>query len=170
MCRRTLIRLDLDEIGSYLQQVRAAGLKAIVRFRYTNEDEGEMDATPARTLHIQSLQSTLIENSDVIFVLQAGSLESTESGIKRIIGVILEHGPNKIHRIAQSWSTKCWLHWPLVAPYSSELRFIVPICLEIHILVMMVAICRGWVFLMIAFLPAIRMWEHIENLPIGIGL
>ena len=63
----------LDEIGSYFQQVRAAGLKAIVRFRYTNEDEGEMDATPARTfLHIQSLQSTLIDNSDVIFVLQAG--------------------------------------------------------------------------------------------------
>lgn len=63
----------LTEIDNYFNQVRDAGLKAILRFRYTDSYEMAADALPAQTLrHVQQLQPILFSHSDIIFVFQAG--------------------------------------------------------------------------------------------------
>ena len=64
---------NLAEIEAYFNQVREAGLKAILRFRYTDSYEGFYDATPEQTLsHVEQLQPILFAHSDIIFVFQAG--------------------------------------------------------------------------------------------------
>ncbi|MGC6511050.1 MAG: DUF4832 domain-containing protein [Myxococcota bacterium] len=75
---RAFVSTDLStealiDIETYFQQVRDAGLKAIVRFRYTNEDISPLDATPTQTIaHIEQLTPLLEAQSDIIFVFQAG--------------------------------------------------------------------------------------------------
>ena len=63
----------INDIESYFQQIRDAGKKAIVRFRYTNEDIGPQDATYDQTMaHVDQLSTLLRAQSDIIFVFQAG--------------------------------------------------------------------------------------------------
>jgi hypothetical protein len=62
----------LDGLGSGLAAARNAGLKVILRFRYSSAI-GEADASKARILeHIGQLAPVLQANADVIAVLQAG--------------------------------------------------------------------------------------------------
>ncbi len=61
----------LKAVGSDLSAARAAGVKLIVRFAYT--DTSSRDATPARVvLHIRQLTPVLNAGADVIATLQAG--------------------------------------------------------------------------------------------------
>lgn len=55
-------------------RMRAAGIKCIVRFAYSDDpDSGAQDANKAQILsHIQQLKPVLLANSDVIAVVQAG--------------------------------------------------------------------------------------------------
>ena len=71
--------LDPATLALYQQQldtVRAAGLKAIVRFVYANTDTG-LDATPQRMMaHMDQLAPLLANNKDVIATVQAGFIGS----------------------------------------------------------------------------------------------
>ncbi|MGM0933143.1 MAG: DUF4832 domain-containing protein [Bacteroidota bacterium] len=62
----------LEMINSDMETVRDAGIKAILRFAYTNEMEGE-DA-PLETVegHVEQLAPVLNSNKDVIAFIQAG--------------------------------------------------------------------------------------------------
>jgi hypothetical protein len=66
----------LEDIASGFTTIRDAGLKAIVRFQYDDGEgypDGANDASEAGILrHIEQLAPVLAENSDVLFVLQAG--------------------------------------------------------------------------------------------------
>lgn len=64
----------LDNMQQDFNAMRAAGVKAVVRFAYTKRQYAPYgDATPARVVsHIKQLESVLKRNSDVIAVVQAG--------------------------------------------------------------------------------------------------
>jgi hypothetical protein len=65
----------LDNIQSDFNNIRIAGLKCIVRFAYSNNQNnvGSIDANKAQILaHIAQLKPVLQANSDVILVVQAG--------------------------------------------------------------------------------------------------
>jgi hypothetical protein len=70
----------LAHIGANLEKVRAAGLKCLLRFAYTDDDPTGRDeeppfgdATKARILeHIAQLRPLLQEHADVIALVQAG--------------------------------------------------------------------------------------------------
>ncbi|HVK55803.1 MAG TPA: DUF4832 domain-containing protein [Burkholderiales bacterium] len=65
-------QVALDFFQSQMQTVRAAGVKAIVRFAYTADPAG-IDAAPAQVAaHLNQLAPYLQGNSDVIYVVQAG--------------------------------------------------------------------------------------------------
>ncbi|GAB3423077.1 DUF4832 domain-containing protein [Flindersiella endophytica] len=62
----------LDQFQQQADTIRAAGLKTILRFAYTQSTEGD-DASPAVvTGHLNQLAPYLQRNSDVIAVVQAG--------------------------------------------------------------------------------------------------
>ncbi len=62
----------LDLFQSQMDNVRTAGLKAIVRFAYSDNTPGT-DATPGQVAsHLDQLEPYLSQNSDVIAVVQAG--------------------------------------------------------------------------------------------------
>jgi hypothetical protein len=62
----------LDKLRTQLATVRAAGLKAIVRFAYTQSQAGD-DANKTQILaHLDQLGPILTEYRDVIYVMQAG--------------------------------------------------------------------------------------------------
>ena len=64
----------LDKIREDFSHMRLAGIKGVIRFAYTSSmTKPYGDASPAQVnSHIEQLKPILIENSDVIFVLQAG--------------------------------------------------------------------------------------------------
>ena len=64
----------VKNIQTNLEALREGGVKAIVRFAYTqNENDDPKDAPVDRVLkHVEQLSSTLKKYEDVIFVLQAG--------------------------------------------------------------------------------------------------
>jgi hypothetical protein len=64
----------LERLDTYFYQIRMAGLKAIVRFRYTASASPPYgDATPARVgQHLDDLTTVLRANADIIMTLQAG--------------------------------------------------------------------------------------------------
>ncbi|RDG37758.1 DUF4832 domain-containing protein [Streptomyces corynorhini] len=65
-------RTALDRLQRQFDTVRAAGLKTIVRFAYTDSTDGA-DATKDRVLaHLDQLAPYLSANSDVIHLVQAG--------------------------------------------------------------------------------------------------
>lgn len=67
-----LDQAKLRDLSEGFAKLRNAGLKAVVRFQYNEDSSGE-DAPLAQVLeHIEQLGPTLVENSDVIAVLQAG--------------------------------------------------------------------------------------------------
>jgi uncharacterized protein DUF4832/uncharacterized protein DUF4874 len=62
----------LDQFQQQADTIRAAGLKTILRFAYTQSPDGD-DAAPAVVLgHLDQLRPYLERNSDVIAVVQAG--------------------------------------------------------------------------------------------------
>jgi hypothetical protein len=62
----------LDQFQQQADTIRAAGLKTILRFAYTQSPDGD-DAAPAVVLgHLDQLAPYLQRNSDVIAVVQAG--------------------------------------------------------------------------------------------------
>jgi hypothetical protein len=63
-----------------MDTVRKAGLKAIVRFAY-NDNNNPVDATPAMVnTHLTQLAPYLSANKDVITVVQAGLIGAGASG------------------------------------------------------------------------------------------
>lgn len=64
----------LTNMQTDFNRIRNAGLKAIIRFTYSNsETEAVKDATKAMILsHLQQLQPVLAANADVISLMQAG--------------------------------------------------------------------------------------------------
>lgn len=67
----TLSAADLALIRADFAAVRAAGVKAVVRFAYTSSSDA--DAGPDRTVkHIAQLKSILTANADVLAAVQAG--------------------------------------------------------------------------------------------------
>lgn len=64
----------LDKIKDDFNKMREAGIKGVIRFAYTSSMSAPYgDATPERVFsHIEQLKSILTDNSDVIFILQAG--------------------------------------------------------------------------------------------------
>ena len=56
-----------------MQALRESGLKCVLRFAYTEEQEDIVDATPSwAKRHLEQLKSHLAANADVIYVLEAG--------------------------------------------------------------------------------------------------
>lgn len=68
----------LNKVQADLNAVRNAGMKAIVRFAYSDSDvAGQRDASKAQVLaHIEQLKPILQSNVDVIAVMQAGFIGS----------------------------------------------------------------------------------------------
>lgn len=64
----------LDMIQQSMDNIRAAGIKCVLRFAYQNsEDETPWDAPVDVVLrHVEQLKPILQKNADVIFILQAG--------------------------------------------------------------------------------------------------
>ena len=62
----------LSRIDEDLETIRAAGLKAIVRFAYTNEMEGADAPLPVIEGHLEQLEPLFEEHEDVIAFVQAG--------------------------------------------------------------------------------------------------
>jgi hypothetical protein len=69
---RDLDAVVLDRLSRQLTTIRAAGVKTVLRFAYTEDMAGD-DATPAQVLrHIGQLAPVLRANADVISTVQAG--------------------------------------------------------------------------------------------------
>ena len=68
----------LNSIQADFNAIRSAGLKCIVRFAYSNKGISPYgDASKARVLsHLQQLKTVLVNNSDVIYLVQAGFIGS----------------------------------------------------------------------------------------------
>lgn len=67
-----ILQNTLDFFQQQMSIVRAAGLKAIVRFAYTADETG-IDANPTQLAkHLDQLAPYLSANTDVIYVVQAG--------------------------------------------------------------------------------------------------
>nr|WP_296067173.1 DUF4832 domain-containing protein [uncultured Actinoplanes sp.] len=67
----TIAKADLAQVTRDLQAARTAGVKLVIRFAYTGEDD--VDAPLARVLkHIKQLKPILIGEADVIGAIQAG--------------------------------------------------------------------------------------------------
>ncbi len=62
----------LEMIKSDMEAVRDAGIKAIIRFAYTNEMEGEDASLEKIEDHVEQLAPVLNSNKDVIAFIQAG--------------------------------------------------------------------------------------------------
>ena len=64
----------LDDLEDLFSEARAAGIKLVIRFNYSDSDEDLVtDATLSRILaHIAQIKPLLQENADVIAVMQAG--------------------------------------------------------------------------------------------------
>ena len=63
----------LDGMRTDFARIRAAGLKAVVRFAYTDDMSAPADATKAQTLaHIAQLAPILAANADIIATVQIG--------------------------------------------------------------------------------------------------
>lgn len=74
----------LELLERQFDVVRAAGLKMVLRFAYTNRDDG-VDAQTDRTLaHLEQLRPILTRNSDVLAVMQAGFIGSWGEWAKSI--------------------------------------------------------------------------------------
>ncbi|MEE2643995.1 MAG: DUF4832 domain-containing protein, partial [Myxococcota bacterium] len=71
---RPLSNGAIEAVDAELEMIRRAGMKAILRFRYSSDPEGSTrDATPAQTrAHIEALRPALQRNLDVVLLLQAG--------------------------------------------------------------------------------------------------
>ena len=72
--QKELDNAAVNRINQIFEKIRAAGLKAIVRFAYT-EDENVFPREANKTLmlkHIRKLAPCLQANSDVIYLMQAG--------------------------------------------------------------------------------------------------
>jgi hypothetical protein len=67
----------LSSMQSDFNKIRSAGLKCIVRFAYSDNINGALDASKAQILaHIQQVKPMLIANVDVIATMQAGFIGS----------------------------------------------------------------------------------------------
>ena len=67
----------LNSMQSDFNKIRAAGMKCIVRFAYSDNTNGALDASKAQILaHILQIKPLLIANEDVIYVMQAGFIGS----------------------------------------------------------------------------------------------
>lgn len=89
----------LDELDAGFGALRAAGMKAVLRFAYDRLAPGEQDYTfETVALHQQNLMSVVANNADVIFVLEAGfvgswgewhgsknALEANETGLSALV-------------------------------------------------------------------------------------
>ena len=72
-----LPQATLDELGAGFAALRAAGLKAVLRFAYDRQDPGETNYTfETIALHQQNLMAVLANNADVVFALEAGFVGS----------------------------------------------------------------------------------------------
>ena len=67
----------LSSMQSDFNKIRSAGIKCIVRFAYSDNINGALDASKAQILaHIQQVKPLLIANVDVIASMQAGFIGS----------------------------------------------------------------------------------------------
>ena len=67
----------LSAMQADFDKIRTAGLKCIVRFAYSDNTNGALDAPKARVLeHIAQVKTLLASNSDVIISMQAGFIGS----------------------------------------------------------------------------------------------
>ena len=69
---RVLPENGIVKIGRDFANVREAGVKAIVRFAYTNRQDGEDAPLDIIMRHLDQLKSVLSDNADVIACAQAG--------------------------------------------------------------------------------------------------
>ena len=67
----------LNSMQSDFNKIRAAGMKCIIRFAYSDNTNGALDASKAQILaHILQIKPLLIANEDIIYVMQAGFIGS----------------------------------------------------------------------------------------------
>ena len=63
----------LNAFDEDMQELRSRGLKCVLRFAYTENENDNVDATPEWVQrHLQQLRPHLAANADVIYVLEAG--------------------------------------------------------------------------------------------------
>ncbi|MDX1251198.1 MAG: DUF4832 domain-containing protein [Gammaproteobacteria bacterium] len=68
----TLPQAFLDKLDSGFQRAREAGIKIILRFKYTTQTDGEDAPLERIKAHVAQLAPILRKNADVITVMQAG--------------------------------------------------------------------------------------------------
>jgi len=111
----------LDELDAGFGALRAAGMKAVLRFAYDRLQPGEQNYTfETVALHQQNLMSVVAYNADVIFVLEAGfvgswgewhssknALEANETGLSALVANELYGGlglPRELRSRPRTWA------------------------------------------------------------------